>query len=74
MIRPIWLVRGSPPQLVDDLLNGIEAMHHEVITQHPPTFCFAALYPDVDHDKRLMQKAVTNDPAVKPALVLAISS
>jgi hypothetical protein len=49
-------------------------MHHEVITQHPPTFCFAALYPDVDHDKRLMQKAVTNDPAVKPALVLAISS
>src|SRR5271169_2308875 len=49
-------------QLIDDFGNRIEAVNFRVGSKKLPTRMFAALYADVDDDKRLGQQALGHHP------------
>jgi hypothetical protein len=56
-----------PPllQIVDDLLDWIEAINAEIITQHAPPRVLPALQTDVENSKRFMEMTGFHHPSGK---------
>jgi|SRR6516225_10811387 len=57
-------------QVLHDLLDGIEAMDHEAITQRAPTDVFPALDADVDEHERFGQKPCAHHPLREPGITV----
>src|SRR5215831_10564051 len=70
VVMPIGAAAVLFGQLLHNLLDGIEAVHNEMITQWAPTNVLATLHPDVDQYEGFRQKPRAHHPLGEVRIVV----
>ena len=68
----IAVARTLPLQIVDYLLDRIEAVHHQMVAEYMLTEVFAALHTDINDDERLVHHPSLYRPTRKRRSVVEV--
>ena len=71
MIVPVRLLRVLDNEPVDRLVDGVEAMHHQMVAQQVPAQVLAVLDTDVDEHERLLEQTGRHHPFRKLGSIVA---
>ena len=72
IVVTIAVTRTLPLQIVDYLLDRIEAVHHQMVAEYMPTRVFAALHTDINDHERLVHQPSLYRPTRKRRSVVEV--